>query len=88
MIEPVRQEVLLLLAELSDVAPEVPLGQLMANIATLACGPADTAIREVTDAELLEAGRESLDRYRVAYARTPTKLVPREPFSRGVRLSG
>ena len=87
MNEPVRQEVLRLLGELSTVAPEVPLGQLMANLATLVCGPSAEAIWEVTDAELLEAAREHLDRYRVAHAITPLRPPTPDPASRGVRLS-
>ncbi len=43
MIDPVRQEVLQILAELSDVA-EVRLGQLMANLSYLARGLSNEAI--------------------------------------------
>ena len=38
MIDPVRQEVLQVLAELSEVVPEVRLGQLMANLSYLTRG--------------------------------------------------
>lgn len=38
MIDPVRSEVLEVLTELSEVVPEVRLGQLMANLSYLARG--------------------------------------------------
>lgn len=73
MIDPTRREILHLLTELSEVAPEVPLGQLMANLATLARGLSAESFWEVEDAELLEAAREHLDQYRVRHAITPRK---------------
>lgn len=36
MMNPVRQEALQVLAELSELAPEVRLGQMMANLSYLA----------------------------------------------------
>jgi hypothetical protein len=38
MIDPVRQEILQVLGELSEVVPEVRLGQLLANLSYLARG--------------------------------------------------
>ena len=79
MVDPIRQEVLRLLNELSDVAPEVPLGQLMANLATLACGVSGEAIWEVQDTELLEAAREHLEQYRVTHANHANHVLPPKP---------
>lgn len=56
-----RQEVLKLLAELSEVAPEVRLGQLMANLSYLARGLSKEAIWDMEDEELLEAARKHLE---------------------------
>ena len=64
MIDPVRQEILLLVAELSEVAPEVRLGQLMANLSYLARGLSKEAIWDMEDEELLAAAREHLDQWR------------------------
>ena len=61
MINPVRQEVLLVLAELSEVVPEVRLGQLMANLSYLARGLSKEAIWDMEDEELLEAARKHLE---------------------------
>lgn len=64
MIGPVRREVLQVLAELSEVAPEVRLGQLMANLSYLARGLSNEAIRDMEDEELLAAAREHLEQWR------------------------
>jgi hypothetical protein len=64
MIHPVRQEVLRLLAELSEVAPEIRLGQLMANLSYLARGPSNESIWDMEDEELLEAARKHLEQWR------------------------
>jgi hypothetical protein len=64
MISPVRQEVLRLLAELSEVAPEVRLGQLMANLSYLARGLSNESIWDMEDDELLEAARKHLEQWR------------------------
>jgi hypothetical protein len=64
MINPVRQEILHLLAELSDILPEVRLGQLMANLSYLARGLSKEAIWDMEDEELLEATRKHLDHWR------------------------
>ena len=44
MIDPVRKEALQVLAELSEVVPEVRLGQLMANLSYLARGLSNESI--------------------------------------------
>lgn len=67
-MDPIRAEILKLLNELSEVAPEVPLGQLMANLATLARGISGESIWEVEDHELLAAAREHLEQYKLTHA--------------------
>jgi hypothetical protein len=64
VIDPVRKEVLHVLAELSEVVPEVRLGQLMANLSYLARGLTNEAIWEMEDEELLAAAREHLEQWR------------------------
>lgn len=64
MINPVRQEVLRVLAELSEVCPEVRLGQLMANLSYLARGLSNEAIWDMEDEELLTAVRKHLEQWR------------------------
>ena len=64
MIDPVREEVLQVLAELSEVVPEVRLGQLMANLSYLARGMTGEAIGDMEDEELLTVAREHLDQWR------------------------
>ena len=64
MIDPVRQEVLQVLAELSEAVPEVRLGQLMANLSYLARGLSSEAIWNMKDKELLAAAREQLEQWR------------------------
>ena len=57
MINPVRQEVLQALAEISELAPEVRLGQLIANLSYLARGLSNESIWDMEDDELLAAAR-------------------------------
>jgi hypothetical protein len=64
MIDPVRREVLQVLAELSEVVPEVRLGQLLANLSYLARGMSNEAIWEMEDEDLLAAAREHLEQWR------------------------
>jgi hypothetical protein len=64
MIEPTRAELLQILAELSEVVPEVRLGQLMVNLSYLARGLSNEATREVEDTELLIAARKHLEQWR------------------------
>ena len=64
MISPVRQEVLQVLAELSEICPEVRLGQLIANLSYLARGLSNESIWDMEDEELLDAARQHLEQWR------------------------
>jgi hypothetical protein len=64
MIDPVRQDVLRVLAELSEVVPEVRLGQLLCNLSYLARGLTKEAIWDMEDEELLKVAREHLEEWR------------------------
>ena len=64
MIDPVRQEVLALLAELSEAAPEVRLGQLIINLSYLARGLSPESAWDMEDDELLDAARNHLEQWR------------------------
>jgi hypothetical protein len=55
-----REELILTLSELSEHCPQVRLGQLIANLATLAKGPQVESIWDVEDEELLAAARRQL----------------------------
>jgi hypothetical protein len=59
-----RDELLKVLGELSEVCPEMRLGQWIANLATLARGAAVEAIWDVEDEELLAAARRQLETLR------------------------
>jgi hypothetical protein len=59
-----REELLACLTELSEAAPDLRLGQLVANLATLAQGAKVEAIWDAEDAELLAAARRLLEHYR------------------------
>jgi hypothetical protein len=60
----IRPELLQVLTELSEECPEMRLGQLIANLATLAKGAAVEAIWDVEDNELLSAARRQLEFFR------------------------
>ena len=64
MTEQTRRDLLQVLGELSEQCPEVRLGQLIANLGTLAKGPTAEAIWDVEDEELLEAARRQLEVFR------------------------
>ncbi len=64
MIDPVRSEVLQVLGELSEVVPDVRLGQLPTNLSYPARGMTNEAIGEIEDEELLTVAREHLERWR------------------------
>ena len=64
MSDTVRQELLRVLAELSEVCPEVRLGQLIANLSYLARGLSNESIWDVEDEELLDAARKHLQEWR------------------------
>ena len=65
-----RQELLRTLGELSGQCPDLRLGQMIANLATLTRGPEIEALWDAEDGELLEAARQQIselrDRYRAA----------------------
>jgi len=60
MITAQRQEILKLLERLSELAPEVRFGQLIANVSYLAIGPTIEAIWDMQDEELLSAIRQHI----------------------------
>jgi len=64
----VRQEILHILAELSRLDPEAPLGQLMVNLVCRARGPTGDAIWTLPDEELLAAARQHLESRLQAHA--------------------
>jgi hypothetical protein len=59
-----RDQLLHLLGELSEEAPELRLGQLLANLATLAMGAKPEAVWDAEDQELLSAAKRLLVHYR------------------------
>ena len=63
-----RQELLGCLTELSEAAADLRLGQLVANLATLAHGAKAEAVWDAEDEELLQAARRLLQHYRARQA--------------------
>jgi hypothetical protein len=59
-----RNELLALIAQLGEQAPELRLGQLVANLATLARGAKVEAVWDCEDDEMLNAARRLLENYR------------------------
>jgi hypothetical protein len=64
MNDPVRREILEALGELSAVFPEWRLGQMIANLAVVARGPAEGAVWDVEDEELLASIHRHLEKHR------------------------
>jgi hypothetical protein len=60
MIDPVRQEILRQLERLSERAPHVRFGQMIADLAFLAKGPWNETLWELEDEELLAAIQQQL----------------------------
>jgi hypothetical protein len=58
MIEPTRQEILARLARLSELAPDMRFGQLIANLAFMAAGPWDQTLWNLEDEDLVGALRQ------------------------------
>ncbi len=56
-----RGELLKVLGELSEACPEMRMGQLITNLATLARGATVEAIWDAEDEELLGAARRQLE---------------------------
>jgi hypothetical protein len=55
-----RQHLLHVLSQLSELCPEMRMGQLTANLAALAKGTSAEAVWDVEDEELLAAARKQL----------------------------
>jgi hypothetical protein len=64
MMTETRAELLKVLGELNEECPEMRMGQLIANLATLARGAAVESIWDVEDEELLAAARRQVDVFR------------------------
>jgi hypothetical protein len=64
VIDPVRQELLSNLMELSELVPEVRFGQLVTNLSYLARGALIEATWDVEDDELLPAAKKQLAYFR------------------------
>ncbi|HEV3255749.1 MAG TPA: hypothetical protein VG013_02600 [Gemmataceae bacterium] len=64
MMNPVRQEVLRVLAELSELVPEARLGQMIVNLSYLARGLSNESIWDMEDDELLNVARKHLEEWR------------------------
>jgi hypothetical protein len=60
MTTPVRKEILRLLEQVSELSPEVRLGQLIANLSYMAVGPTAEAVWDMEDEQLLDALRQHL----------------------------
>ncbi len=63
-----RQELLRLLAELSDADPDLRLGQMLTNLATLARGPQPESVWDCEDDELISAADRLLARLKERHA--------------------
>jgi hypothetical protein len=59
-----RDELFQVLREVSDLCPDVRMGQLIVNLSYLARGMAHESIWDVENAELLRAARTQLDNLR------------------------
>jgi hypothetical protein len=66
----IRNDLLKVLTALSETCPEMRFGQLIANLATLARGPAVEAIWDAEDDELLAAAQEQMKVFLARPART------------------
>jgi hypothetical protein len=58
MIDPTRREILDRLLRLSELAPEIRFGQLVANLAVMAEGPWNETLWNLEDEQLLKAAAE------------------------------
>ena len=58
MIEPTRQEILTRLVRLSELAPDIRFGQLIANLAFIAAGPWDRTLWDLEDEQMVGAIRQ------------------------------
>jgi hypothetical protein len=60
MINPLRQDILRKLERLSELAPEMRFGQLIATLAFLAAGPWNETLWDLEDQHLLAALEQHL----------------------------
>jgi len=60
----VRKEAIRVLAEIVEVAPEVRLGQIVANLSYMARGLTTESIWDMEDDELLDAAQKHLEQLR------------------------
>jgi hypothetical protein len=60
MTDPIRTELLTVLAQLSSACPEMRFGQLIANLSTIAKGLSVEGLWDAEDDELLAAARQQL----------------------------
>lgn len=60
MISAERQEILILLQRLSEMAPDMRFGQMIANMSYLAVGAANEAIWDMEDEQLLAGLRQQI----------------------------
>jgi hypothetical protein len=58
MIDGTRHQILTQLSQLSELAPDMRLGQLIANLATMAEGPWDETLWNLEDEKLLAAANQ------------------------------
>ena len=72
-MNPSRTELLTLLAELSEADGELRLGQMIANLATMARGATVEAVWDAEDEELVAAAHRLLDRYHARNAQAASK---------------
>ncbi len=68
MNDPIRGELLRALEELSESCPEYRFGQMIANLAFLASGPAEQVVWNVEDEDLLAAARKHLEDWKRRHA--------------------
>jgi hypothetical protein len=58
MTDSTRRDILLELERLSELAPDLRFGQMIANLAFLAAGPWNETLWDLEDEQLLEAIRQ------------------------------
>ena len=61
MTDQTRQELLRIVAELSEMQPDVRLGQLITNLSYAARGYSNEGTWDVQDTELISAAKEQLE---------------------------
>ncbi|HUE75161.1 MAG TPA: hypothetical protein VMP01_30110 [Pirellulaceae bacterium] len=72
MINSTREEAIRVFSELSELVPEMRLGQLMTNLSYLARGPAVESIWDMEDEELLAAAKKHLEEWKSRRGATVT----------------